>query len=85
VSLLCNHSLSFSPEPFFFIAEPIDWKGHASFLFSRISYGAQELTVFLLENSPSDIKKIPVSESKQAFAFANYHNERERGKEVKQK
>jgi hypothetical protein len=49
---------------------------------ARISYGAQELTVFLLADSPPIFKNIPVSESKQAFAFANYHNREERGEEV---
>jgi hypothetical protein len=39
---------------------------------ARISYGAQELTVFLLADSPPILKNIPVSESKQAFAFATY-------------
>jgi hypothetical protein len=29
------------------------------------------------------LKEIPLSESKQAFAFANYNNWRERGSEVK--
>jgi hypothetical protein len=43
--------------PLLHIAEHLQRKGQASFLFSRISYGAQELAVFLLENSPSDIKR----------------------------
>jgi hypothetical protein len=33
-----------------------------------------EVVASALQNSLSDFKEIPVSESKQAFAFANYHN-----------
>jgi hypothetical protein len=35
-----------------------------------------------LPNSLSDFNEVPVSESKQAFAFANYYNEREQREEV---
>jgi hypothetical protein len=41
--------------------------------FTRISYGAQEFAVFLLAKFTFHSIGIPVSESKQAFAFANYY------------
>jgi hypothetical protein len=50
--------------------------------FTRISYGAQELAVFLLVKFTFDLYVFPISESKQAFAFANDNNWREQGEEV---
>jgi hypothetical protein len=40
--------------PLSFIAEPFQMKGHEVSSLARISYGAQELAVFLLADSPSD-------------------------------
>jgi hypothetical protein len=47
-------------------------KDTRGFLFGKPKM--HEVVASALPNSLSDFKDIPVSESKQAFAFANYHN-----------
>jgi hypothetical protein len=46
---------------------------------SRISYGAQELAVFLLADSPSNFKEIQVRKENKVFSFP--HNTGEENEE----
>jgi hypothetical protein len=63
----------------FFIAESKQRKGGQTLLFSRISYGAQELAVFLLENSPPILSDLPLRE-KESVLFSPILERRERDK-----
>jgi hypothetical protein len=73
---------SFLLPPRFFIAELLQRKGHGVSSCQGFPTARGSLPYYSWTIHFPVFREIPVSESKQAFAFANYYNEQGEGKKV---